>query len=222
MDLNKDNRNVYTIDSESYAMYMKENRQKPKGLLSNIIQFLMIIFLLILVYFFFYILKNDLTLSDVFNKKELLATYESFMHDKKVLDTQKKPQTRHQIKTEKMASEEPTSHKIAVVTKKSVVDTPHVAKVVESKVISVIKKKKSEAPLKVVASEPMVKEHQEEQQIVVIEEAPKPLKRMEQVESKKIVESKPVDVIENTEVPEESDLTENYLDRMIEELNSEI
>jgi len=216
MDLNRDNRNVYTIDSESYAIYMKENREKPRGFLNNIIQFLMIIFLLILVYFFFYILKNDLTLSDVFNKKELVATYES------LIDTQNRPQKPPQIETEqKRASTEPASHKIAVVTEKKTVDTPSTAKVVESKVISVIKNKKSEAPLKVVASEPIVKEHQEEQQMVVIEET-KPLKSMETVAPKEIVESKPVEVIENTEVPEESDLTENYLDRMIEELNSEI
>jgi len=55
---------------------------------------------------------------------------------------------------------------------------------------------------------------------VVVKEEPKPLKHIETVEAKEMLEAEPMEVIETTEVPEEErELTESYLDRMIAELN---
>jgi hypothetical protein len=38
MDLNKDNRDIYTIDSESYSEYMQDNWKKPTDFLSSFIK----------------------------------------------------------------------------------------------------------------------------------------------------------------------------------------
>jgi len=147
MDLNKDNRDVYTIDSESYSMYMKENRKKPRDLLGFIIQFLVVILLFVLVYLFFNILKNDLTFSEVFNKKELLSTYESLMgSDEK---TSANHENHREVLAKKIATvtkEKPTEHHtIVVAEEKSVTksvakkEAPKVALMV-SKVATKIKK----------------------------------------------------------------------------------
>jgi len=222
MDLNKDNRDVYTIDSESYSTYMKENRKKPRDLLNTIIQFLMVILLFILVYLFFNILKNDLTFSEVFNKKELFSTYKSLMGSdaKTSIDNEN--------------DRDVLAKKIATVSEeKPVVKLPkseqkrEVPKVVE-RVIKVVTKERE--PIVKVASEPIVEKHKAEEVVavekVVVEEkvvqreAPKPLKIVETVETKEIVEAEPIEVVETTDVPkEENELTESYLDRMVAELN---
>jgi len=244
MDLNKDNRDVYTIDSESYSEYMEETRKKPRNLLGTIIQFLIVILLLVLVYFFFNILKNDLSFSEVFNKKELLATYESLVgsqneiqieteENSKVLVKEIAPKPKiQQTISEKITSEEPTPHKIAVVTEQKVIE--NIALEEKAKpVIKSIEKVEKEEPSKIavtsikVESIPIEKENREdkivtEEKVVVVKEVPKPLKTIEKVEVKKIVkvEAKPVEVVENAEVAEESELTDSYLDRMVAELNS--
>jgi len=233
MDLNKDNRDVYTIDSESYSMYMKENRKKPRDLLSTIIQFLIVILLFILVYLFFNILKNDLTFSEVFNKKELLSTYESLMDsDEK---TSVNTENYREVLAKKIATvseAKPTEHHTIVVAEEK-----SVTKSVEKKevpkidlIVSKVATKKIE-PIAKVASEPIVQEHEAEEvvsaekvvaieKVLVVEEEPKPLKSIETVEVKEIVEAEPSDVIETAEVPkEEGELTESYLDRMVAELN---
>jgi len=232
MDLNKDNRDVYTIDSESYSMYMKENRKKPRDLLSTIIQFLIVILLFILVYLFFNILKNDLTFSEVFNKKELLSTYESLM------DSDEKTSVNHENYREVLAKKiatvteaKPTEyHTIVVAEEKSVtksVEKKEVPKV--ALMVSTVATKKIE-PIAKVELEPIVQEHKAQEvvvekvaaieKVVVQKEEPTPLKSIETVEAKEMVEAEPMEVIEMTEVPkEESELTESYLDRMVAELN---
>jgi len=233
MDLNKDNRDVYTIDSESYSMYMKENRKKPRDLLSTIIQFLIVILLFILVYLFFNILKNDLTFSEVFNKKELLSTYESLMDsDEK---TSVNTENYREVLAKKIATvseAKPTEHHTIVVAEEKLV-TKSVEKKEVPKIALIVSKvatKKIE-PIAKVASEPIVQEHEAEEvvsaekvvaieKVLVVEEEPKPLKSIETVEVKEIVEAEPSDVIETAEVPkEEGELTESYLDRMVAELN---
>jgi len=209
MDLNKDNRDVYTIDSESYSEYMQENRKEPRDLLTTLIQFLILILLLVLVYFFFNILKNDLTFSEVFNKKELISTYESLeeSYDEVPTKTEKYREVlAKKISTEKKAPVESTPNKIAVMREKKSIESMVVEK---AKPVIINVEKKEETVVSV-------------EKIVVAKEVPKPVKTIEKVEVKKRVKSEPVKVIENGEVPEESELTESYLDRMVAELNSEI
>ncbi|RUM70348.1 MAG: hypothetical protein DSZ09_04505 [Sulfurovum sp.] len=209
MDLNKDNRDVYTIDSESYSEYMQENRKEPRDLLTTLIQFLILILLLVLVYFFFNILKNDLTFSEVFNKKELISTYESLeeSYDEVPTKTEKYREVlAKKITTEKKAPVESTPNKIAVMREKKSIESMVVEK---AKPVIINVEKKEETVVSV-------------EKIVVAKEVPKPVKTIEKVEVKKRVKSEPVKVIENGEVPEESELTESYLDRMVAELNSEI
>jgi len=244
MDLNKDNRDVYTIDSESYSEYMEETRKKPRNLLGTIIQFLIVILLLVLVYFFFNILKNDLTFSEVFNKKELLATYESLVGSQKDIQIETEENSKVLVKetvpkqkiqqtiSEKITSAEPTPHKVAVMTEQKVIKNIAVEEKAKP-VIKSIEKVKKEEPSKIevtsikVESTPIEKGNREEkivteEKVVVVKEVPKPVKTIEKVEVKKRVKSEPVKVIENGEVPEEGELTESYLDRMVAELNSEI
>jgi len=209
MDLNKDNRDVYTIDSESYSEYMQENRKEPRDLLTTLIQFLILILLLVLVYFFFNILKNDLTFSEVFNKKELISTYESLeeSYDEVPTKTEKYREVlAKKISTEKKAPVESTPNKIAVMREKKSIESMVVEK---AKPVIINVEKKEETVVSV-------------EKIVVAKEVSKPVKTIEKLEVKKRVKSEPVKVIENGEVPEESELTESYLDRMVAELNSEI
>ena len=209
MDLNKDNRDVYTIDSESYSEYMQENRKEPRDLLTTLIQFLILILLLVLVYFFFNILKNDLTFSEVFNKKELISTYESLeeSYDEVPTKTEKYREVlAKKISTEKKAPVESTPNKIAVMREKKSIESMVVKK---AKPVIINVEKKEETVVSV-------------EKIVVAKEVSKPVKTIEKLEVKKRVKSEPVKVIENGEVPEESELTESYLDRMVAELNSEI
>jgi len=224
MDLNKDNRDVYTIDSESYSEYMKENSEKPRDLLGIIIQFLIVILLIVLVYLFFNILKNDLTFSEVFNKKEVLSMYESLVdnHDEVQVDSEEyrevlakkiatEKKNNQQIVSEKTISKEATPPKIVVVEK-----VKPIIKNVEKK------EEPSTEELKSTVQEKRKTEVITVEKVIVVKEEPKPLERIEKVEVKKIVKSEPVEVIENGEVPEEGELTESYLDRMVAELNSEI
>ena len=217
MDLDKDNKDIYTIDSENYSEYMQEDKKEPRDLLSTVIQFLIVILLIVLVYFFFNILKNDLTFSEVFNKKELLATYESLTDSDE------------EIHIEQENNAEVLPKKIAMVVEQDKFVAKKVEQKEEPKVavpVSMVVAKETKPIIKV-ESKPMVKENKVEEviaveKIVVVNEEPKPLKTIEKVEAKKIVEAEPVEVIENLEVPEESELTESYLDRMVAELNSEI
>jgi len=218
MDLNKDNRDIYTIDSESYSEYMKEKVSEPRDLLSFIIQILIVILLFVLVYLFFNILKNDLTFSEVFNKKELLSAYESLVDSDDeihvVMDNEsEKVPEKMSSKKIVIISEKKPLEKVAVTEKKQPV-IKEIEKTKESKEVEVV-------TLTVVKKEkPMVKKPKVEEVIVqekeiVVKEHFKPVAIIK-------VETKPVEVIKKKKIEDESELTENYLDRMVAELNSEI
>jgi len=208
MDLNKDNRDVYTIDSENYSIYMEKDRKKPRDLLGFLIQFLIVILLFVVVYFFFNILKNDLSFSEVFNKKELLLTYESLIgsNEKSSLEKETYPEA---MVTEKKSIE---AKEILLESKLPIknLEKKEVAKVetvVKHKVVTT----KSEPTISI--KEIIVEKITPKEKVVVVKEEPTPLKRIEKVEVKKAVVK---------EEPEEGELTESYLDRMVAELNSEI
>jgi len=218
MDLNKDNRDIYTIDSESYSEYMKEKVSKPRDLLSFIIQILIVILLFVLVYLFFNILKNDLTFSEVFNKKELLSAYESLVDSDDeihvVMDNEsEKVPEKMSSKKIVIISEKKPLEKVAVTEKKQPV-IKEIEKTKESKEVVLI------TPTVVKKEKPMVKKPKVEEVIVqekeiVVKEDSKPVAIIK-------VETKPVEVIKKKKIENESELTESYLDRMVAELNSEI
>ena len=80
MTLDKDKQNIYTIDSENYIIYMheQEQEQQQNSLLTTIIKFLLLTLLLIVSYFLYQVAKSDQSFSEVFNKKELSASYKKF------------------------------------------------------------------------------------------------------------------------------------------------
>jgi hypothetical protein len=78
MNLNKDNQNIYTIESENYIQYMHEQEQEQKSLLTTVIKFLLLTLFLLVSYFLYQVVKSDLSFSEVFNKQELLSNYEKF------------------------------------------------------------------------------------------------------------------------------------------------
>jgi len=197
MNLNKDNRDIYTIDSESYSMYMKENREESRDSLGFIIQLLIVILLFVLVYFFFNILKNNLTFSEVFNKKELLTTYESLVDSddeiKVVLEDEGEIVPKKAVlSTEKKSTTASIEQDKSLIQK---VETREEAKVAVT-VTQVVTKKIG----------PMVK-------IPKIVEEPKPVKIIK-------VEAKAIELIKKKKLSEGTELTDNYLERMTEELNS--
>jgi len=206
MDLNKDNRDIYTIDSESYSEYMKEKVSKPRDLLSFIIQILIVILLFVLVYLFFNILKNDLTFSEVFNRKELLSTYESLVESDDEI---------HVVVDDKLEKvpEKTTPKKIAIVSEEKPLKKVAVTEKEQQPVI-----KNREVTKEVVVVTPTVIEKAE----VMVK---KPKVEEVIVQEKEIIvkeDSKPLKVVEKKKIEDESELTESYLDRMVAELNSEI
>ena len=78
MNLNKDKQNIYTIDTEQYIMYMHEQEEQQNSLLTKIIKFLLLTLLLIISYFLYQVVKSNQSFSEVFNKHELLSSYEKF------------------------------------------------------------------------------------------------------------------------------------------------
>jgi len=222
MDLNKDNRDIYTIDSESYSEYMRENIKEPRDLLSAIIQLLIVILLFVLVYLFFNILKNDLTFSEVFNKKELLSTYESLVESddddlRVVMDEEvEKVSNKIAIKSTTPKSNEMASEKkeaVSVVTKRDKPIIKKVEKIEKPKVAVVI------PPTVVKKVEPVVVASKIEkisvqEKVIKVKEKPMPVETV-------AVKEKAVEVIKKREVSDETELTESYLDRMVAELNSE-
>jgi len=218
MDLNKDNRDIYTIDRESYSEYMKENIKEPRDLLSSIIQLLMVILLFVLVYLFFNILKNDLTFSEVFNKKELVSTYESLTDGED--EIQIEAEAYSEVLSEKIATvseKKPIEHIVIVEQDKSVVKELAFKEEIVTKEKEPIRKIEPE----VISKENKVEEVRTAEKVIVLKEVTKPMKRIETVQRRKVVQEKASEVMKNIDISEESELTESYLKRMIEELNSE-
>ena len=196
MDLNKDNRNVYTVDPEVYSEYMHENIKKPSSTLNSIVKILLLILLIVLGGFYYKILKEDLSFSEVFNKKEFFSIY-SFLD----------------------RSEETT---------KSVLMENNIEVLAQEKVI--VKEKKTESSLvikeeEVKKEEVIVKKEEpvvEKTTIVLTEEVKKELPVIEKVEVshievvQKVIEQK----TPASNTPTSDILSDSYLDKMVEELNS--
>ena len=191
MDLNKDNKNVYTVDPEVYSEYMHENIKKPSSTLNSIVKILLLILLIVLGGFYYKILKEDLSFSEVFNKKEFFSIY-SFL-DK---------------------SEQTT---------KSVLMENNIEVLAQEKVI--VKEKKTESSLVKKEEEVIVKKEEpvvEKTTIVLTEEVKKELPVIEKVEVsnievvQKVIEQK----TPASNTPTSDILSDSYLDKMVEELNS--
>ena len=193
MDLIKDNKNIYTVDSENYAEYMHDNWKKPRDILTTFIKLLLLILLFIVSYFFYNMLKEDLSFSEVFNKKELLSTYKLFYNDNEEKYVEKKENSVHILAKD-------ISEKIEEPTKTALLSSTQ--KYTEPMLDDVVNR----------VNEVMLKEKVivVEKKVVVLEK-PKLVKIIEVVRKEKIVKQ---------DVSEEIVFSENYLDLMAEALNS--
>jgi hypothetical protein len=192
MDLNKANKDIYTVDRDSYSEYMQESSTGTKDLLSSFIKLLLFVLLILLSYFFYKIVKADLSFSEVFNKKELIATYKLFKNDDKEIYIKKEDYA--DVLAKNIAIEEPTKTTLLAITQKYAEPV-----VVKEEVVKVEKK-----PVIVVLD--IVEEQKKEIKIEVV--APV------------VVNVMPSEVKINKEERELNVLSDSYLERMVEELNS--
>jgi hypothetical protein len=214
MDLNKDNRNIYTVDAETYSEYMHDNWEKPTDFLSSSIKILLVVLLLVVGYFFYKIVKADLSFAEVFNKKELIATYSFFKSDEEPKYIEKEDYIEVLAKNISTDLEEPKKVVLSV-TKKY--DEPIVVK----KEIEKKEEVKIEKVVEVVVAE------------VILEEPPSLVE--DEVKTTEVIVSKVNKLVEKVIIEKEEIvtnkvmalekrtsrvLTETYLDRMVEELNS--
>ena len=190
MDLNKDNRNVYTVDPEVYSEYMHENIKKPSSTLNSIVKILLLILLIVLGGFYYKILKEDLSFSEVFNKKEFFSIYPFLDRSEQ---TTKNVLMENNI--EVLAQEK-------VIVKEKEIESS-LLKEEESKEEKVIVKKE----------EPIEEKHT----IVLREEVKKELPVIEKLEVSNIEVVQKV-IEENT--PASDIISDSYLDKMVDELNS--
>ena len=190
MDLNKDNRNVYTVDPEVYSEYMHENIKKPSSTLNSIVKILLLILLIVLGGFYYKILKEDLSFSEVFNKKEFFSIY-SFLD--------KSEQTTKSVLME---------NNIEVLAQEKVIVKE---KEIESSLLKEEEAKEEKVIIK--KEEPIVEKHT----IALREEVKKELPVIEKVEVSNIEVVQKV-IEENT--PASDIISDSYLDKMVDELNS--
>ena len=217
MDLNKDNRNVYTVDVESYSEYMNENWKKPTDFLSSFIKILLLVLLVVVGYFFYKIVKADLTFSEVFNKQQFLSTYSLFNTDEK-----SKNEVIKEDYVEVLAQNISTNREEAKKTVVLTVSKKHDELVSSKKeeveieeVAAVVTELSLEEPPSLVADE--VKTIEEPIQKVIEEKKEElEVKSVEPV----IVETIASEILTHKEEAKSNVLTETYLDRMVEELNS--
>ena len=145
MNLNKDNQNIYTIESENYIQYMHEQEQQKKSILTTVIKFLLLMLLLIVSYFLYQVSKSNLSFSEVFNKQELLSSYKNF---KSRVNTNNKP---HKY-IEKKAYVEVLAKKTAVLSVTKEYKKPIIIHN-NSKVVKKVKEIKKEKPTESVLSQ---------------------------------------------------------------------
>jgi len=214
MDLNKDNRNVYTVDAESYSEYMHENWKKPTDFLSSLIKILLVILLLVIAYFSYRIIKDDLSFSEVFNKKELLSAYSLFDSDEKSKEIVKEDYV--EVLAKSTTTDLEQLEKVLLIEKKEEVEAEKIVAVVLEKLVE----EESLSPLKeeVKSIDPI------EQITEKIEVKPVEVEVKKEIIVKKVINNAvKVETLEVMTLKEEDQskiLTETYLDRMIEELNS--
>jgi len=188
MDLNKDNRNVYTVDPEVYSEYMHENIKKPSSTLNSIVKILLLILFIVLGGFYYKILKEDLSFSEVFNKKEFFSIY-SFLD-------------RSEETTKSVLME----NNIEVLAQEKVI--------VKEKESSLLKEEESKEEKVIVKKEEPI---EEKHTIVLREEVKKELPVIEKLEVSNIEVVQKV-IEENT--PASDIISDSYLDKMVDELNS--
>ena len=218
MDLNKDKRNIYTVDAETYSEYMHDNWKKPTDFLSSFIKILLLILVLVVSYFFYKIVKADLSFTEVFNKKELIATYEFF-------NANNKPEyVEQEDYVEVLAKKTPTDLEEAKKTVVLAVTKEYDVPVVEKKEEVEIEKVEAVVVVEVILEEPpsLVEEEvkvtevevSKVSELVVKEEivAVPVVKNVVEVATNKVM------ALEEETTPKV--LTESYLDKMVEELNS--
>ena len=245
MDLNKDNKNVYTVDAESYSEYMHENEIKPTSFLNSFIKILLVILLVVVGYFFYRILKDDLSFSEVFNKKELISTYALISADDKTEDVKKENYVEVLAKTEVVSE----NHDEPVTAKEekneiSKVVAERVEEEIRVEVVNKVESIKVQEPIKEAVEEKEVElvevkvEKEKEPEVIEIIEvvAPKVVAPIEEiVEETVVIEPKVsrIEVVEHkveelkevekktaVEPTSSKVLSETYLDRMVKELNS--
>ena len=213
MDLNKDNRNVYTVDAESYSEYMHDNWEKPTDFLSSFIKILLVILLLVIAYFSYRIIKDDLSFSEVFNKKELLSAYSLFDSDEKSKEIVKEDYVEVLAQSTTTDLEQPK--KIPLIKKEEVevekIEAIVLDKVVEVEQLSALKEEvKSIEPIEQITEKIEVKPVEVEvQKEIIVEEVIADVVKVETIEVKTLEEKQQSNI-----------LTESYLDRMVEELSS--
>jgi len=207
MDLNKDNKDIYTIDAESYSEYMYENWEKPTDFLSSFIKILLLVLLLVLGYFFYKIVKADLSFSEVFNKQELLSTYSLFNTDEKSKEIAIKEDYVEVLAKKTVVLLVSKKHDELVSSKKEEVEIEKVAAVVVTEL-------SLEEPPSLVEDE--VKTIEPIQKVIEEKKEEIKVKSVEPV----MVEMIPSEILTHKEEAKSNVLTETYLDRMVEELNS--
>jgi len=217
MDLNKDNRNVYTVDVESYSEYMNKNWKKPTDFLSSFIKILLLVLLLVLGYFFYKIVKADLTFSEVFNKQQFLSTYSLFNRGENPKNEVIKEDYVEVLAQNISTNREEAKKTVVLTVSKKNDELVSSKKEVEIEEVGVVVTELSlEEPPSLVADE--VKTIEEPIQKKVIEEKKEEIK-VKSVESV-IVETIASEILTDKEEAKSNVLTKTYLDRMAEELNS--
>ncbi len=110
MDLNKDSKDIYTIDAESYTQQRKDYPRESNNLLSFLINILLFLLAVVISFFLYQITKNNYSFDDVLNKEKIMATF-NFSSD------EKDKQTVHTVIKEPMVKESAKPIKIEVVEK---------------------------------------------------------------------------------------------------------
>lgn len=110
MDLNKDSKDIYTIDAESYTQQRKDYPRESNNLLSFLINILLFLLAVVISFFLYQITKNNYSFDDVLNKEKIMATF-NFSSD------EKDKQTADIVIKEPMVKESAKPIKIEVVEK---------------------------------------------------------------------------------------------------------
>ncbi len=203
MDLNKDNKDVYTIDAESYTQARKKNEIESPSRLSFLINLLLAVLAVVISFFLYNIIKNGYTLNDVFNKERLTQTFSIADDSKERVKENDNMETLAKEIITKM--ELPKEKSIAKVDVKKV-ETPKIESVIHKtlppKEIETIK----EESITVVA--PKVEEKPKEIKVVEVKKVEPVIVKTKKAESS------------TTDSTTDDLLSSEYLKKMQEEMNN--
>lgn len=249
MDLNKDNRDIYTIDAESYTQQRKQHKEEPRSLLSFLINLLLFILAIVISFFLYNIIKNKYTLNDVLNKEKILNTFHISTEPTKAkeevddmealaqqivtsMDLEKSTQTVESVETVNPAKKKETTIVVEEKPKVSKIESvERKPKIIETVKVVNQEKKPLLQEEKNVKEEKIVKEEIAVTKEIVVKEEVAPIVvtpqvKEEEEKKKELVKietkaSKPIVVIPTPkkEPKEEDLLSDEYLKRMAEELN---